>query len=43
MINSVPSLENPKMIEDTMFDLINNGSSKAKIDSQQQMISFIDT
>jgi hypothetical protein len=43
MMNSVKTLENPKMIEDTLFEMINEGQTKAKIDSKQQMISFIDT
>ena len=43
MMQSVKTLKSNQQIEDTLFDIINDGQAKAKIDSQQQMISFIDT
>lgn len=42
-MNSVKSLESKPQIEETLFSMINEGSIKAKIDSKQEMISFIDT
>ena len=34
MMQSVKTLQNDQQIEDTLFDIINEGQAKAKIDSQ---------
>ena len=36
-------LDSSESIEDTLFQMISEGQIKAKIDSKEQMISFIDT
>lgn len=43
MMTQVKILENKDQIENTLFQMINEGQTKAKIDSKQEMISFIDT
>ena len=40
--NRIKSLPDSKAIEKILFQMINEGKIKAKIDSEKQMITFID-
>jgi hypothetical protein len=39
----VKFLETPKIIEETLFQMVSDGQIKAKINSEQQTIAFTDT
>jgi DNA-binding TFAR19-related protein (PDSD5 family) len=43
ILSSVKVLKNIENIEETLFNMISDGDIKAKIDSEKQMIAFIDT
>lgn len=42
MLTHVKTLENPVKIEATLFEMVNEGQIKAKIDAKQSMIAFIE-